>query len=167
MLQKESADGFARSSNQPKNIIKSHLTPRRLKSMNSPSFAQRSSPSSGTTSLRATHSKRIVEPDKSLLRFVSSDTLADMSAKMEAPYWSLINLNKFEFIDPVIFILEVYRGLDHEIYVWLRFERFISHHRPKWRMFFPLFVLRPSHFPIYHWVNKVKLIFRLPFLPKI
>ena len=29
------------------------------------------------------------------------------------------DLNKFEFIDPVIFILEVYRGLDHEIYVWL------------------------------------------------
>ena len=53
----------AHPSNQ-KNIIESHLTPRRLKSMNSPSFAQRSSPSSGTTSLRATHSKRIVEPDK-------------------------------------------------------------------------------------------------------
>ena len=68
VLQKESADGFAHSSIQPKNIIESHLTPRRLKSMNSPSFAQRSSPSSGTTSLRATHSKRIVEPDKNLLQ---------------------------------------------------------------------------------------------------
>lgn len=83
MLQKESADGFARSPIQPKNIIESHLTPRRLKSMNSPSFAQRSSPSSGTTSLRATHSKRIVEPDKNLLKVAYEGV-------MKLQFWKMI-----------------------------------------------------------------------------
>ena len=43
-------------------IKETDLTPLLLKSMSSPSFAQSSSPSSGTTSLRATHSNRIVEP---------------------------------------------------------------------------------------------------------